>query len=532
MQLLPATPELLDRLVNHRALGRVPVAELQWLLAHGQLRRVEPGDHYVRKGEPLEANGLGLEIVLSGHFAIRVDRGGGPRTVMEWHAGDVSGVLPFSRMSAAPGDTIAEVPVETLSIPRTCFPALVRECPTVTEICVHVMLDRARVFKSSEWQDEKLAALGKLAAGLSHELNNPAAAVARGARLLKGAMADADRATRALALAGVTPAQLDALDRLRAACTATPAPLPMSPLERADREDEIAQWLEQQGADGSAVEALADTAASVAELDRLAEVLQGPELDAALDWIGAGCAVRTLADEIERAGSRISDLVGAMKRLTHMDRAPVPEPVDIEAGLRDTLLVLGYKARSKAVSVRIDVAPALPAARAIGGELNQVWMNLLDNALDAVDLGGRVVVTVKPEGRWLVVRVIDDGPGIPSEHRARVFDPFFTTKPPGEGTGLGLEIARTCVRGHGGEIDFDSRPGRTEFRVSLPLPADAPPATAGSRPGASATAAAPPEATDASAALDAADAPAPLGASDAYAPLDAAATPAASEVTA
>jgi signal transduction histidine kinase len=126
------------------------------------------------------------------------------------------------------------------------------------------------------------------------------------------------------------------------------------------------------------------------------------------------------------------------------------------------------------VSVRIDVAPDLPEVRAIGGELNQVWMNLLDNALDAVDLAGHVAVTVKPEGHWLVVRVIDNGPGVPAEHRSRIFDPFFTTTPPGEGTGLGLEIARTRVRGHGGEIDFDSRPGRTEFRVSLPLTEDEP----------------------------------------------------------
>jgi signal transduction histidine kinase len=142
--------------------------------------------------------------------------------------------------------------------------------------------------------------------------------------------------------------------------------------------------------------------------------------------------------------------------------------------LHDTLMVLGYKARSKSVSVRVDLAPGLPEVRAIGGELNQVWMNLLDNALDAVDLGGHVAVTVKPEGHWVVVRVIDDGPGIAPENRSRIFDPFFTTKAPGEGTGLGLEIARTRVRGHGGEIDFDSRPGRTEFRVSLPLAAASP----------------------------------------------------------
>jgi signal transduction histidine kinase len=173
--------------------------------------------------------------------------------------------------------------------------------------------------------------------------------------------------------------------------------------------------------------------------------------------------------ENERAGTRISELVSAMKRLTHMDRAPVPEPMNIEQGLRDTLAILGYKARTKSVSVKIEVSPNMPMVNAIGGELNQVWMNLLDNALDAVGLGGSVVVTVKPEGRAAVVRVIDDGPGIADDHKQRIFDPFFTTKQPGEGTGLGLEVARARVRGHGGDISFDSRPGRTEFRVMLPL---------------------------------------------------------------
>ena len=189
----------------------------------------------------------------------------------------------------------------------------------------------------------------------------------------------------------------------------------------------------------------------------------------ALDWVAEGCLVRTLALESERAGARISDLVSAMKRLTYMDRAPVQEPVDVEQGLRDALLVLGHKARKKSVAVQVTVAPDLPRVYAIGGQLEQVWMNLIDNALDAVDVGGQVAIAAKPEGRWLVVRVIDDGPGIAPEHQKRIFDPFFTTKAPGQGTGLGLEIARTGVRGHGGDIDFVSKPGRTEFRVSLPL---------------------------------------------------------------
>ena len=468
MRLEEPGSDMLDRLKQHRTLGTVPHHELEWLVAHGKHRFMTTNDKFVTKGTRVEETDLGLEIVLSGYFSIYVDRGAGPRKVLEWHAGDVSGFLPFSRMTSAPGDSVLDVPVETLSIPREHLDELVRECPNVTARCVHVMLDRARVFNTSDWQDEKMVSLGKLAAGLAHELNNPASAVARSAKMLTSSMEEADRAARALALARLTDEQLTAVDRVRDACMKNAKPVSLSPLERADREDEIASWLESHGADSSAVEALAETAVTMEALEELAQVLNGPELDAALDWVAAGCAVRTLAAENERSGSRISELVGAMKRLTHMDRAPAPEPVDVEQGLLDTVMVLAHKARDKSVSVKVDVAPDLPTVNAIGGELNQVWMNLLDNALDAVEYGGQVSATVKPEGRFVSVRIIDNGAGIPEENKPRIFDAFFTTKAPGQGTGLGLEVARTRVRGNGGDIEFESRPGRTEFCVRLP----------------------------------------------------------------
>jgi signal transduction histidine kinase len=470
-----ATLDLLERLRRHRTLAEMPESELSWLAAHGEPRRFEAGEFMLRKGHEYTEFGIGLEVVLSGRFSTHVDRGAGPRRVMEWKAGDLTGVLPYSRMKVSIGDTIADTAVETLSIDTSHFPELIRECPDVTAECVHLMLDRVRVFRTSDLQDEKMISLGKLSAGLAHELNNPASAVARSAKTLQSSMGEADRAARELAREGLTHEQLDAVDRVREACMATPPTVSLSPLERADREDQIADWLIAHGADHSAVDALAQTAVTLEALDELAGYLEGDALDAALDWVAAGCAVRMLALENERAGSKISDLVSAMKRLTHMDRARATEAVDVERGLRDTLMVLGHKARDKSVSVKIDVAPGLPDVNAIPGELEQVWMNLLDNALDAVDLGGHVSVTAKPEGRSLVVRVIDDGPGIAPENQDQVFDPFFTTKAPGEGTGLGLEVARTNVRRHRGEIDLNSRPGRTEFRVTLPVAGSAPP---------------------------------------------------------
>jgi signal transduction histidine kinase len=469
MRLEAPPPDIVDRLRAHRTIGTAPLAELEWLAAHGQIRRLEQGEYMARTGQTVEETSFGLEIVLSGRFAIYVDRGAGRRKVVEWQAGDVSGVLPFSRMSAAPGDAIVEAPTETLSVPPDCQAELVRDCPELTAIFVHVMLDRARIFNTSDWQDEKMVSLGRLSAGLAHEINNPASAVARSATILPKAMAEAERAARALALAGLGPEQLDAIDRLREACMTELPVVSRGPLERADREDEIANWLQDHGADLSALDALTDTAATLETLNELAQHIEGRSLDAALDWVAAGCAVRALASESERAATRISDLVSAMKRLTYMDLTPTRAPVDLKRGLGDTLMVLGHKARSKSVNVSIEVAPDLPPVHALGGELNQVWMNLLDNALDAVDVGGHIWVTVKPEGHWMVVRIIDDGGGIAAEHRSRIFDPFFTTKGPGEGTGLGLEISRSRVRGHGGNIEFDSRPGRTEFRVLLPM---------------------------------------------------------------
>jgi signal transduction histidine kinase len=331
------------------------------------------------------------------------------------------------------------------------------------------MVDRARTFTSGDLRNERLLSLGKLAAGLAHELNNPVAAIERGASRLHERLEDAERATRVLGAARLTDAQLDALDAVRASCVAKRLHGVRSPLEEAEREEAIADWLDAHGLDSGLAAALADTSVTVGALDEVAASVGGPELDAALRWAAAGFAVRSLTSEIQESAMRVSGLVVAIKGFTHMDQAAVAEPIDLGRGLGDTVAVLRSKAKSKSATVSIDLVPDLPKVRGFVGELNQVWSNLIDNALDAVPDGGRVNVTGERDGTRVVVRIVDNGGGIAPEIRERIFDPFFTTKPVGQGTGLGLDIVRRLVRHNEGDIEVESQPGRTEFRVWLPL---------------------------------------------------------------
>jgi signal transduction histidine kinase len=456
--------ELLARLAEHRTVGDAPRAELEWLLAHGAYERVEPGTLVARKGQPVEA----LYLVLKGYVAHFMDQGGTTRKVMEWRDGDATGQLPYSRMTAAPGNSIVQESSELVRVPREHLQALPVECPHVTAALVHAMVDRARAFKVSDLQVEKMASLGKLAAGLAHELNNPASAAARSAQLMTQALGESEEASLAFGAAALDARALALVEQVRLVCGSRPAIRVLSPLERADREEALADWLLDHDADEALSASLAETDVTTEQLEELAGAVSGDQLRVALHWVAAGCTVRGLARDIERAAARVHELVTAVKGFTYMDRASSPEPVDLARGLSDTLAVMAAKARTKSASLTVDVPADLPRVLGFGGELNQVWANLVDNALDAIAEGGHVTVAARAEGPKVVVRVTDDGPGIPAEARGRIFDPFFTTKPVGKGTGLGLDIVRRLLDRNDGSIDLQTEPGRTEFRVTLP----------------------------------------------------------------
>jgi signal transduction histidine kinase len=455
--------DVVARLAAHRTIGAAPPGELEWLAARGSLRHLNVGDVLTPKGQKTE----GLFILLSGRIAISVDRGGGGHR-LEWREGDVLGLLPYSRLVSPPADTFAEEPADVFAVPRDQLPEMIRECGALTSILVHTMIDRARAFTSADLHDEKMLSLGKLSAGLAHELNNPASAIERSATLLDRHLEDYESSARALGAARLDDRQLAALDAVRVSCVATRQRGVRSPLEQGEREEALADWLDGHGLDPAIADALAETSLTVAALDTLVSAVQGPALDNVLRWVAAACSVRRLASEIQEAATRISVLVGAVKGFTHMDQAAVPEPVDVARGIDDTVTVLRSKARSKAASVVVEIAPGLPKVRGLVGELNQIWSNLIDNALDAIPESGRVDVRATAERDRVTVRIIDNGGGIPSHVRDRIFDPFFTTKPVGQGTGLGLDIVRRLVLHNGGEIGVESQPGRTEFRVALP----------------------------------------------------------------
>jgi len=349
---------------------------------------------------------------------------------------------------------------------------MIQRSPELVQRLVGLMSDRVRSEEKYEQEREKMSALGKLAAGLAHELNNPAAAIVRATDTMRERLQSLSVIAGRLAAAGLTDAHIRAGDALRKLAHEREKTVTMTPIERGKCEDEVGDWLEDHGVPRPWVlaETFVDVGLCQGDMEKWAAGGPDGSLANVLEWVEANLASDRLIDEIGEAGKRISDLVASVKAYSHMDRGLGKQPTDLRVGLDNTLRILGHELKAKKISVERVIPDDLPSVFGYAGELNQVWTNLLDNAIDASPEGGRIRIELEKDDGAVAVRIIDHGDGIPEGIREKIFEPFYTTKPPGEGTGLGLDIVQRIVtQQHAGSITVTSKPGETVFTVLLPV---------------------------------------------------------------
>jgi len=439
---------------------RLTEEQVRSLSGYGRERRLEEGEYLFDEKGVVDS----FFVVIEGEVGISRLDGAEETRLLAHGPGEFTGGLAVLTGKRSIHRARADASTRVLEIDSEAFRRVAVERPEVADALISGLARRMRFTQRAFRQHEKLAALGKLSAGLAHELNNPAAAASRasrelGADILSAQLAALEHDAR---FSAAGRQGLAALLREAAARPATT----LDPLTLGDAEDELAAWLEDRGVEEAWELAPTLAAAGVGEGDLAGLPVPAGELPGAARWLAGTLELMGLAGEISASVGRISRLVGAMKEYTFMDQASSPE-ADVVQGIENTLTILGHKLRG--VSVAREYEDGLPRVPGPGGELNQVWTNLLDNAADAVAGGGGVGVRAFRDGEAVVVEVSDDGPGIPPEIRGRVFEPFFTTKEVGSGAGLGLDVARRVVVGRGGEIAVESGPEGTRFAVRLPL---------------------------------------------------------------
>ncbi len=448
--------------------SKLPEDKLQWISEQGKEIRLEPGTTIATQGAPPD----GLYVVLEGETKWTRKVGGQDAFVVKLGKGSIFAELILILDTPYPTTGRTTTPVRLFKLNTPSFWEMLRTCPEVLRGILATSVERAEPHESVSQQHARLISLGTMAASLAHELNNPAAATGRSAQEAREVFRESS--SRALKLGGL---EMSAAERAFVAGLpdevvkrAEDAPA-LDSLERSDKEDEVALWLEDHGVEeawelsptliGAGLDAdwLEDLADRLSDEGALGDVLA---------WLASEVNGDVLLREIQQASARISELVGAVKSYSHMDRASQKE-ADVHEGLENTLVMLGHKLKKGNVRVTREYEEDLPPVCAYGSELNQVWTNLLDNAIDAVEGDGNVKIRTARENDRVLVEISDDGPGIPGEIRDRIFEPFFTTKDVGKGTGLGLDISYRLVDELGGDMRFSSEPGDTRFQVRLPI---------------------------------------------------------------
>jgi signal transduction histidine kinase len=455
-------PEIIEALKRVPTLQGLAESELEWLARHCDEVCVSAGTMVFREGDPATK----MWIILKGEAHVRRSQGG--LALFVGRAGQITGVLPFSRMKTHGGQGFAATDLWALQIDREVFPEMLQVIPSMAQRCVSVLLDRVREMTRLEQQTEKLNALGKLAGNLAHELNNPASAAQRAASGLIEELKTYGHQKFLLGGLCLDSEHLDKIRSWRSGMEEQAQNRPINSVTQAQREDQLQRWLREHGIEKTWQVApdLAELGISTANLDELSELLAGQHLDVVLSQFASTARTERMAQAMLNSTNRIFELIRAVKDYSWMDQAPIQE-IDLPQSLETTLTML--QSRLEKVQIERRYAADLPRISAYASELNQVWMALLENALDAMHDEGKIVLSVQLSGDFVVVEIWDSGPGIPSEIKARIFEPFFTTKAPGNGLGLGLDTATRIVRQHRGYIHVESQPGKTCFQVRLPI---------------------------------------------------------------
>jgi signal transduction histidine kinase len=449
-------------------LQEVPVDQLQWLIEESEHYIVKAGEFILREGDPITK----MLILISGTAELFRTQNNSRLSITHLHKGSITGLLPFSRVGNAAANGLCTEDTQMMSLTREKIKEVIIHRYELTQALVHVMTTRVRDYTAFEQQTEKMLALGKLSAGLAHELNNPAAAIVRGSISLKKHLDCLPSVFRQLIALHITEAELDLIHEKLMYAIENP-PLPLTMMQRSNLEDEINDWIEAHEIANpmDMAEVFVEFGIDSDVLDELNEKVPVDHLEPVLHWICNNLTSEQMVTDLQAASKRIADLVGSVKVYTHMDGGGDKVLSDLHAGIRNTLVMLNYKIKKAGIKVIEDFDETLPNIKAMIGELNQVWTNLIDNATDALESQPNPELTIKTRkvDNDVKVYITDNGPGIPDLIKSKVFNPFFTTKEIGKGTGLGLDVVSRIVKQHNGSVELSSVPGKTEFIICFPI---------------------------------------------------------------
>lgn len=460
---------LLSQIKKIPDLEEVPDEQLLWVIEHSKRYVIPAGGYMFKKGDPIDK----MYLILTGQFSFKVEQNGNFRLAGGVEAPAVTGLLPYSRAKEAFGYGEAVVDSEVLSFDRSHFHHMITHHEELTTALVHIMSSRIRTQTRQNQQNEKIMALGKLSAGLAHELNNPSAAVVRSAQMLSKQVAELPMRLKNVINTEVNDEIVAEVNEILSAKIKSGIQR-MSMMDKSDKEDELMDWLEDHGVEEAdeITNNFVDYGFTEDDLEEIKDLLRKEDLPPVIQWINQVLTTERLVLEIGEAAHRINELVSSVKSYTHMDQAPEKQKADIHKGIENTLTMLNHKLKKGRVEVVKKFQENMPEANILIGEMNQVWTNLIDNAIDAMAESDDRTLTIRTEhkGIYANIYVEDSGSGIPDEIKDKVFDPFFTTKAVGQGTGIGLEMVHQIItQQHKGVISLTSKPGHTSFHICIPI---------------------------------------------------------------